>query len=151
MLICSLCSGFRATMLIYAFATEVYRADLRGLTPGSSDTAPVCATAVYLYTLCVWGAVKASAGNSIILSEITFPCVALESAPLMERLQFTRHVYQSACNSFRVYGKLTKSLTPPKSSHGLNKSNKKNRWTWVYPDFNSLIDQKTQNFFVLWD
>lgn len=62
------CSDCRTAMLIYALVTEVYPADLWGGTSRSSDTAPVSARMVYLYTRCVWGVVKAGAGNSIRLS-----------------------------------------------------------------------------------
>lgn len=62
------CPGLsRTTIIIYTWVTEVYPADLWGWTSRSSDTAPVCGRMVYLYPRCVWGVVKASAGNSIML------------------------------------------------------------------------------------
>lgn len=100
-----LCSDYRTTMIIYALVTEGYPADLWGRTSGSSDAAPVCAGTLYLYTLCVWGAVKACAGSSITL------CMAHMSGTLLV-CSFTPrhrggrshfHVWQSSDVASAIY------------------------------------------------
>lgn len=70
-------SDCKTTMLIYALVTEGVPCWFMGVDSRFSDLASVCVRMVYLYIQCVWRAVKASTGSSIML------CMAHMSGALL--------------------------------------------------------------------
>lgn len=173
-------SGCKTKMLIYALVTEVYPANLWGWTSRSSDTAHVCVRMVYLYTLSVWGTVKASAGNSIML-HMAHMSGALLLCSFTPGSGWTDHIsmcgssvvhWCSICNftslffwicfnsclSLSLCCKLTTLTSFTESSHVLNKPARDDRWLLqstndpnVTRNFNYCLKVRFKQIFFYFD